>query len=121
MNRSRTVNGPLLTLLVLVGVEALSRTAWYVPEPAALSLTAVVYSAATGGIRQGLISAALVLLHAAYAASSPYVPRQLFHMTDYHLRRFMIITLTAPLVAVMVGRLKERAESAIRDRVRNEE
>lgn len=109
MKRSRTVNGPLLTLLVLVGTEALSRTAWYLPEPAALSLTAVVYSAATGGIRPGLLSAALVLLHALYACSVPYVPRQLFHMTDANLRRFLLITLTAPLVAVLVGRLKEQA------------
>lgn len=110
MTRSRRINGPLLTLLVLVVVEALSHTAYSLPEASPLYLTAVVYSASTGGLRPGLLSGGLVLLYAAYSCSIPYVPRQFLHMTDDNLRRFLVIAVTMPIVAVMVGRLKGSAE-----------
>lgn len=120
-SRPGKTNGPLLTLLILVIVEALSRTASYLPEASPLYFIAIVYSAATAGLRSGLISAALVFLHALYACSTPYVPHQLFHMTDDNLRRFLAIALTAPLVAVLVGRLKERMEHRVRNPAKHEQ
>jgi hypothetical protein len=109
--RAVKVNGLLLTLLALVITEALSRTAYYLPDPSPLSLVVVVYAAASGGLRQGLISTALVLLYSAYACSVPYVPRQLFHVTEENLRRFLVMAVATPVVALMVGRMKEQVRS----------
>jgi hypothetical protein len=108
MRRAARVNGPLLTLLLLVVIERLSRSSYFIPDPGAVSLAAIVYSAASGGVRPALVSAALVLLYTWYAVSTPYVPHQWLHLTDENLRRLLVMLILAPFVALFVGRLRDQ-------------
>ena len=108
MRRAATINGPLLTLLLLVLTEWLSRSPYYIPDPGAVGLAAVVYSAASGGVRPGMFSAALVLLYTWYTVSTPYVPRQLLHLTEENLRRLLVMLVLTQSLALLVGRLRDQ-------------
>lgn len=103
------IAGPLLTLGALAGIELLARVAFKIPNPPAILLLLVVFSAFTGGLRPGLISAALAWTYFAYFFS---IPGQPFHYTGENLRRVMVWAVTTPAIVVMVGLLKGRAERA---------
>ena len=97
----------ILTVLVLMAIEWLDKTLFKIPNPAEIYLTAVVYAAFTGGLCSGLISAAITLLYALYYFSTP---GQLFHYTDDNLWRVIILAVTTPAIAILVGILKRRVE-----------
>ncbi len=103
------LSGPLLTLGALAGIELLARVAFKIPNPPAILLLVVVFSAFTGGLRPGLISAAIAWMYFAYFFSIPGRP---YHYTDEDLRRVMVWAVTTPSIVVMVGLLKGRAEQA---------
>ncbi len=64
--RHRYLVGPLLTLAVLILIEAISRSFFAIPNPAVIYFTAVVFAAFHGGIGPGLVSAAITLIYAAW-------------------------------------------------------
>lgn len=103
------VAGPLLTLATLAGIELLARVAFKIPNPPAILLLVVVFSAFTGGLRPGLISAAIAWTYFAYFFS---ISGQPFQYTAENLRRVMVWAVTTPGIVVMVGLLKRRAEHA---------
>jgi light-regulated signal transduction histidine kinase (bacteriophytochrome) len=99
----------VLTLGAIVGIELLARVSLKIPNPPALLLFLVVFSAFTGGLRTGLVSAALAWTYFAYFFS---IPGQPFHYTAENRLRVMVWAVTTPGIVVMVGQLKRRAEHA---------
>jgi len=103
------LSGPLFTLGTLVSIELLARLGFEIPNPPAILLLVVVFSAFTGGLRPGLISAAIAWMYFAYFFSNPGQP---FHYTDANLRRVIVWAVATPSIVVMVGLLKGRSEHA---------
>ena len=95
-----TVSGFLVTVATLALVELLSHTPLRIPDPSALCLLAVVFSAFTGGRRSGLLSAATTL---AYALTAFSEPGDLFHYAAEDLRRLAVLAVAAPLTALLVS------------------
>ena len=93
--------------MVLIAIELLDKTLFKIPNPAPIYLIAVVYAAFTGGLPSGLVSAGITLLYAVYYFSTP---GQLFHYSDDNLRNVIILAVTIPAIAIMVGILKQRVE-----------
>ncbi len=106
-NLGRHVGGPLITAGAAIAIELLSRTAFRIPNPPAILILTVVFSAFSGGIRPGLISAVIAWLYFAYFFSTAGQP---FHYTDENLLRVMVWMITTPAMALMVGLLKRRVE-----------
>src|SRR5919199_1742670 len=98
---------PILTVALLIAIELLDKTLFKIPNPTLIYLTAVVYAAFSGGLRCGLISAGITLLYAVYYFSTS---GQLFHYTDDNLWRVIILAVTTPAIATMVGILKRQVE-----------
>lgn len=103
------IAGPVLTLAAVAAIELLGQIAFKIPNPPAILLMLVVSSAFTGGLRPGLISAAIAWTYFAYFFS---IPDQPFHYSAENLRRVMVWAVTTPSIVVMVGLLKRRAERA---------
>src|SRR5258708_3069742 len=101
--------GPLLTLGVIIVIQLLSRTPLSLPNPPAIVLIIVVFSAFNGGIRPGLASAIIAWVYFAYYFS---IPNQPFSYTDDNARRVLVWLIATPTMALMVGVLKRRAERA---------
>ena len=93
--------------MVLIAIELLDKTLFKIPNPAPIYLIALVYAAFTGGLPSGLVSAGITLLYAVYYFSTP---GQLFHYSDDNLRNVIILAVTTPAIAIMVGILKQRVE-----------
>ncbi len=98
--------GTLVTLVVVAISELVSRTLVDIPSVAPLFLT-IVYAAFRGGAEAGLISAALTICYALYSFG---LPGQFFHYSSDSLMRIFVIACSAPLLAVLVGVFKRRAE-----------
>ena len=99
------VGGPLLTLFTLAGILALSRTPWRVPNPATVILIPVVYSAYSGGLGPGLVSAVMSLVFVALYFSDPGHP---LRFGPENLERMVGVALATLFITVMVGALKQR-------------
>ncbi|HSH55643.1 MAG TPA: DUF4118 domain-containing protein, partial [Candidatus Limnocylindrales bacterium] len=72
---------------------------------AVIFLTAVMYAALHAGVRQGLISAALVVTFNGLTLF-PLVER--YSLTDPNLRRIVLLAVILPTLAYVVGRLHDR-------------
>jgi two-component system cell cycle sensor histidine kinase/response regulator CckA len=103
------ISGTLLTLATAVAIELLAHTPLAFPNPPAVLLLIVVLSAFRGGLRAGLISAAVAWLYIAYFFSIPAHP---FQYTGENVRRVLVWAITIPLMALMVGTLHRRALQA---------
>jgi len=113
---ARLALGPALTLVVLLTIEAANRWLFTIPNPAVIYFTAVVFAAFHGGIVPGLVSAAITLLYAALFFSTPGAP---FTFTPDNSARMLVLLLSTPAVAIMVGFLQRRATrmtTLLRDR-----
>ena len=110
--------GQLVTLLVIFAVESINRSGMLtIPNPVAMTLVAVVYSGYSGGVLSGLLSALLTLLYGLYSFATPEAG---YELSPDDSARFTILAITAPLLAVMTGVLKERAERALRAQLASE-
>ncbi|MDZ4163557.1 MAG: PAS domain S-box protein [Smithellaceae bacterium] len=101
----------LISLSVTIGliilIELLKKTPYSVPNPAVIVLLAVVYAAFAGGLRVGLTCAALSLVYHLHFFSLPGQP---FQYTPENLRRVIVLAITTPAFALLVGMLKRRAD-----------
>jgi PAS domain S-box-containing protein len=104
------ISGPLLTLVAAGVIELLARTPLALPNPPAVLILIVIWAAFHGGMRAGLISAAVSWLYIAYFFS---IPVHVFHYTDENLRRVLVWAVTIPLMVLMVGTLHRRALRAV--------
>ncbi len=99
---------PLLTIGVVIAIELLSQTGHKISQFAfPIYLTAVVHAAFWGGLRLGLISAAITLLDGVYFFSTP---GQLFHYSDDNLSSLIVLAVTTPAIATMVGILERQVQ-----------
>ncbi len=96
----REVSVPLLTLGILTVIELLSKTPFKIPNPPAFLLLSVVFAGFRGGLRAGLISAAVAWVYFAYFFSIPGKP---FEYTGENFRRVLVWAVTTPAIALMVG------------------
>ena len=102
----RNLSGPLLAVSAIAFVEVLARTGFKIPNPPAIFVLIVAFSAFYGGTRFGLVSAALAWIYTAYHFS---IPGQPFHYTSENFVRVMMWAVTIPAMALMIGFLKSRA------------
>jgi PAS domain S-box-containing protein len=109
--------GVLLTVCAAAALELASGTALRVPNPPAILVLTTVFATFSGGLRAGLISAALSWLYIAYFFDTPG-PGLAY--TGDNLRRLVIWAVSLPAIVVMIGTLKRRAECASDEIVRRE-
>ncbi len=112
----RSAEGVLVMLATVVVLQALSGTPLRVPNPPAFLLVAMVFAAFRGGLRTGLIAAAIAWLYIAYYFSLPGRP---FEYSPENFRRVAVWAVAVPAIAAMVGvqrrRLKEFGGVRYRD------
>jgi PAS domain S-box-containing protein len=101
------VRGPLLTLVSLIVLDQLARHGMPVLYPFPVLLLTVVYSAYVGGLRVGLVSAVLTVLYGVHFFAEPGLPLRYQPSSAYSL---LVVGLVAPLMAVLVARLRTDAE-----------
>ena len=109
--------GALLTVCAAAILELVSGTALRVPNPAAILVLTTVFSTFSGGLRAGLISAAVSWFYLAYFLDEP--GPGLAYAGD-NLRRLVIWAVSLPAIVMMIGTLKRRAECASDEIVRRE-
>ncbi len=107
--------GPLVTLLLAILFELGARPWNFVPGP--LLLTAIAGSALLGGLRSGLLSAAVSIAYFVHFFSTPGA---LLRFPPENLPRFLLLLVLAPLMALLVGLLKHRADRLAIEAVRRE-
>jgi len=106
LNVWRNLSGPLLAASAVVFVEILLRVGFKIPNPPAILLLIVAFSAFYGGMVSGMVSAAMAWLYFAYFFS---IPGQPFHYAGENFTRVMMWAVTTPAMALMIGFLKRRA------------
>lgn len=100
----------LFLLLSAIGILLIiSGSSLRIPNPPAILLTMVIYSAFVGGTARGLISALIAWVYIAYFFSRPGEP---FHYDAENFRRVIVWALSIPLMTWMVGKLRDREASA---------
>ncbi len=112
------LSGPFLAAGAAAAVEALSRAGFTIPNPPAVlilivvfsAFIIVVFSAFIGGLGSGLVTALVAWVYFLYFFSVPGHPLQ---YTDENLRRVVVWGVTTPIMAVLVGVLKRHAERAV--------
>ena len=106
LNIWRNLSGPLLAVSAIAFVEVLARTGFKIPNPPAILLLIVAFSAFYGGMASGMASAAMAWLYFAYFFS---IPGQPFHYAGENFARVAMWAVTTPAMALMIGFLKSRA------------
>lgn len=102
------LSGPLLTIGVITAHMLAYRVGIDIPNPPALLVLALVFTAYIGGLIPGLISAALAWLYIDFFFS---IPGQPLHHSSENLNRIIVWGITLPATALLVGSLKHHAES----------
>lgn len=102
--------GPLLIVAAIAMIEILSHTVYRIPNPPAVILLIVVFSAFHGGFLSGFVSAALAWFYFAVFFS---VPGQPFHYEQGNFARVAVWGIAMPAMVVLVGALKRHAERAV--------
>ncbi len=98
--------GISVTLLAVALFEILSTHLYYIPNPPAFLLIAVVFAAYQSGVGAGLASSAVAWTYLAYFFS---VPDQPFHYSGDNLTRVLAWAFAMPAIAVMTGLLQRRS------------
>jgi PAS domain S-box-containing protein len=109
-----SVRGPLLTLVILIGLDQLARHGEALTHPFPLLLLAVAYAAYTGGLLSGVVSAVLTGLYAAHFLSDPGHPLQYSGGNGFGL----LVTIAAAFgTAALVSRLRTDAQRGRAERL----
>ncbi|GAB4507503.1 MAG: hypothetical protein Tsb0026_03230 [Sulfuricaulis sp.] len=103
----RNISGPLLAVAAIALMEILAHTGFRIPNPPAILLLIVAFSAFYGGTYSGLVSSVLAWVYFAYHFS---VPGQPFHYAGENFVRIMMWAVTTPAMALMIGFLRHRTE-----------
>lgn len=108
----RRVAGPVVATATANAVLLLDRSLRLPPPaPGALMLAVILFSAFTGGLTSGLLSAVIAIGYGVVLLSEP---GRLFVMAPDHLFRFMLLVTFALIIPVIVDRLKSRAVTLLR-------
>lgn len=106
LNIWQNLSGPLLAVIAITLIEILKLKGFRIPNPPAILLLIVAFSAFYGGLRSGLGCSFLAWLYFAYHFS---IPGQPFHYDRENFARVATWALTTPAMALMIGFLKSRA------------
>ena len=98
--------GPALTIAAIV-VIVLVRPVVPIPSPGIALLVTVAAAAVLGGIAAGLVSSAIAIAFVVVDASQP---GQLFTYTPIEFSRLILNTISAIVMAVMVGGIRRRLD-----------
>ena len=97
----------LFTLLSIFVIAVLWRQLGAITDPGLLLLFTVAASTYLAGGMAGMLSAAIVLFCSLVLFSHPLYP---FRYTELDWRQMMFIAVASPLIALMVGSLKEQVD-----------
>jgi PAS domain S-box-containing protein len=103
----RYLGSGVITLLSVVVVGILWRRLGAIPDPSLLLLFTVAASTYLAGGMAGMLSAAIVLFCSFVLFSHPLYP---FRYTELDWRQMMVIVVACPVIALMVGSLKEQVD-----------
>ena len=103
----RYVGSGLITLLSIVIVAILWRKLGVITDPGLLLLFTVAASTYLAGGMAGMLSAAMVLFCSFILFSHPLYP---FRYSELDWRQMMVIVVACPVIALMVGSLKEQVD-----------
>ena len=103
--------GPFATLAAAALLALIQQYIHPVPNPGAIFFIAVMCSAYIGGTGSGLLAAAIAL---GYTAIHFFGHDRLWDPAYHGLERVIILSVTTPLIAVVVGLLKARSNEAMR-------
>jgi PAS domain S-box-containing protein len=101
-----------ITALTITAMETCSRFVAPVPSPSPVLLLAVCSAAFLGGLPAGVLSAAMCMLYGAYCFAEPGPP---LRYTQDHTMRLITLSAAAPAMALLVGALRRRSETAARE------
>lgn len=102
---SRYVAAAVLTLASILVVGLLWRRLNAIPDPGLMLLFTVAAATYLAGGMAGMLSAAIVLFCSFLLFSHPLYP---FRYSELDWRQMMVIVVACPLIALMVGSLKEQ-------------
>lgn len=107
----RTMKAQLIAFLAIALVELIARSQGHGSAAfgvvAIIFLSAVVYSALNYGVKQALLTALLVLT---YNTISLVGVVEAYDFTDRNFRRIALLLVVLPMMAIVVGRLKEKID-----------
>lgn len=99
--------GPSLIVATILLMFFLRNTAFYLPNPIAPLTLIIIFVATIGGYKPGLLTAAFAIICLAYNLSIPGRP---FDYGPVEMRRLIAWCISYPLIALVVGLLKNRLE-----------
>ncbi|MEJ7731071.1 MAG: response regulator [Polyangiaceae bacterium] len=99
--------GPLLALGAILVIELADAASITIPNPPAILVMIVVFSAFSGGLKSGMIAGAFACLYFASYYSEPGRP---FHYNAENLLRVIVYALTTPAMVIMASIAKRRAD-----------
>jgi PAS domain S-box-containing protein len=97
----------LFTLLSIFVITVLWRQLGVIADPGLLLLFTVAASTYLAGGMAGMLSAAIVLFCSLVLFSHPLYP---FRYSDLDWRQMMVMSIASPLIALMVGSLREQVD-----------
>jgi PAS domain S-box-containing protein len=103
----RLLGAGAITLLSIFMVAVLWRQLGAIPDPGLILLFTVAMATYLAGGMAGMLSAAIVLFCSLVLFSHPLYP---FRYSDMDWRQMMVIILSCPVIALMVGSLKEQVD-----------
>jgi len=102
----RNISGPLLVVIAIACIYLLAHTGFKIPNPPAILLLIVAFSAFYGGTASGLVTAVLAWMYTAYHFS---IPGQPFQYAGDNFVRVVMWAVTIPAMALMLGYLRQRS------------
>jgi len=102
----RNISGPLLVVIAIACIYLLAHTGFKIPNPPAILLLIVAFSAFYGGTASGLVTAVLAWMYTAYHFS---IPGQPFQYAGDNFVRVVMWAVTIPAMALMLGYLRHRS------------
>ncbi|HUF80398.1 MAG TPA: PAS domain-containing protein [Burkholderiales bacterium] len=103
----RYVAAGMITLLSVLLVAVLWRRLGAIPDPGLILLFTVASATYLAGGMAGMLSAAIVLFCSFLLFSHPLYP---FRYSELDWRQMMVIIVACPVIALMVGSLKEQVD-----------
>ena len=98
--------GPVATVVLIVALEITAWRPFNIPNPPALLVLTVVFSAFVGSFRAGLISAGLTWIYFCHALGEP---GQVLAFNKANLQQLIVWSVVLPLLVIMVGLLRRHA------------
>jgi two-component system, sensor histidine kinase and response regulator len=111
------VLGPVATVVVIAGVEIAAQLGVRIPNPPAILMTLVVFSAFAGGFQAGLTSALATVIYLPVFYADTRAP---LSYSDENLLRAIVVTVAVPAMLAMAAISKRRGDRLALEWLRRE-